>query len=745
MDSKTTIPKRKASRPKKKRKIHSSSADEHAENTGEVDPDSNMNTRASSSSGDRSVVRPDYLQTLPFETLAEVLSYSSLLAILSVTRCSRWLCQTLTQPDAAVIWKNARARCTSGSIPDPPPNLPEPAYAAALFDGGCCSICNIPVKGPPKYFPIKFFICSLESCTDAIPDKFYRQAWDGDAVGYLSSAYRGLADQHLAASLVVYRVRASDATFQLSVYRPERDQGIKEWQAAGEDEPAKANLINEWTNKATRRTSYIQKHSDLYDKWYMDWLDRMTSASKATKLFWQKKVTDNNWPRQPFINLPTFQRLLRVCTREDEALDDTHWSKHSATIIEEIEALTKIHANRKLEHARLARQRATEFAWRMGKNNPEVKDLMPSVKTFRNLPLVRSLEKDDSITDLKQTLQSQEVQKVVKSGLQAWNETTRRVLSGKLGFRKAWKPDPEGSGGSGSSATPRLHPLDRMSSLFECKRCHRNGRIFTPTTSLTFYEVIKHRCPKNTLGPTGKQRREWDITNFEPDTVAIRATRLALQVAGEDEERASTQVLSKKFVGDDAYRWQCMTCPSRITLRFDMVAGHAKRHKAQSERDALAAGDEAQPGSSTDPRLPPDTLPLSFSLRFVPVDDPLPEETHEYSPNIEWLMGVAKTAVKARTMKNFLCRHCTFFIPNGTGAKKKNVETVLEDRAMSMDGLRSHLASKHGIAPVRGEDFCCLGDARAVSQDIVAETEKLLNEVAPTPPVDLGDVTLPLN
>ncbi|KAG8989833.1 hypothetical protein FRB94_013970 [Tulasnella sp. JGI-2019a] len=176
-----------------------------------------------------------------------------------------------------------------------------------------------------------------------------------------------------------------------------------------------------------------------------------------------------------------------------------------------------------------------------------------------------------------------------------------------------------------------------------------------------------------------------------------------------------------------------------------MVAGHAKRHKAQSERDALAAGDEAQPGSSTDPRPPPDTLPLSFSLHFVPVDDPLPEETHEYSPNIEWLMGVAKTAVKARTMKNFLCRHCTFFIPNGTGAKKKNVETVLEDRAMSMDGLRSHLASKHGIAPVRGEDFCCLGDARAVSQDIVAETEKLLNEVAPTPPVDLGDVTLPLN
>lgn len=240
----------------------------------------------------------------------------------------------------------------------------------------------------------------------------------------------------------------------------------------------------------------------------------------------------------------------------------------------------KIDTNRRVEHARSARQEATEHIWRLSKGNPEVKGLMPGIKTFRNLPVVRSLEKDDTIPDLKQTLQSQDVQKVIKSGLQAWNDTTRKVLSAKLGFKKAWKPDAvDGSqgnagpsaGGSNLSTSPRVHPLERTTAIFECRRCHRNGRIFAPNTSLTFPEAIKHRCPKNTLGPSGKEKREWDIKNFEPDTTAIRAIRLALQVAGEDEERMTVQMMSNKFIKGGYHRWQCMTCSSHITLPFEMI------------------------------------------------------------------------------------------------------------------------------------------------------------------------------
>ncbi|KAG8868992.1 hypothetical protein FRB97_001748 [Tulasnella sp. 331] len=701
------------------------------------------------------VVKKDYLQALPFETLAEILAYSSILSILSIARCSRWLCHTLTQHDAAIIWKEARARCAVEPIPDPPPNLSEHAYASALFDGGECLICKTEVKGPPKYFPIKLFLCSSPGCRNGVSQHFYQREWDASSVSYHSSAYTQV-DRLLAPALVMYHVRVSNYdTDALCVYKPDREQGIQEWDMAGDDEPAKATLIDAWTNKAIRRTVHLQKHSDRYDSWYQLWSDRAASSERSTKRFWHKKVADNKWPKQAFINSPTLQRLLRVCAREDETLDEERWLKHSGAIIDEMQMLLKIDANRKMEHARSARQEATEHIWRLNKSNPDVKDLMPGVKTFRNLPVVHSLEKDDAILDLKQTLQSREVQKVIKSGLQTWNDTNRKVLLAKLGFKKVWKPDVveqwKGDAGDSSSANPRIHPLERATALFECQRCHRNGRIFAPNTSLTFSEVIKHRCPKNTLGPSGKEKREWDIKNFGPDTTAIKAIKLALQVADEDEERITPQIMSKKFVQRKTYRWQCMTCSSRITLPFEMIAGHAKRHKAQRERDLSSAKDCAIKA----PKIPeplqtapkPEraalapagatTAPLTFSLRFVPEDEPATTEQHASTPDIEWLMGVTKAAIKAREKKNLGCRHCLFSMWTGTAGVRlvRNNAKGLEEKAMTVDGLRSHLVSnlantRHGIAPIRSEDFYYLEPARPETKDnAMADAERFLNEL----------------
>ena len=76
--------------------------------------------------------RPPGIFKLPWEILEQILSYCSPGELLAISRCSRIFCYILTSPDTAVMWKEARER---DIIPLPPPlDLPEPAYAAFLYD-----------------------------------------------------------------------------------------------------------------------------------------------------------------------------------------------------------------------------------------------------------------------------------------------------------------------------------------------------------------------------------------------------------------------------------------------------------------------------------------------------------------------------------------------------------------------------------------------------------------------------------
>ena len=83
---------------------------------------------------------PSYLDDLPVEILAEILSYTTTRDILSLTRASKYFCHTLCNKSHDFVWKKARARFSPAAIPDPTPNFTEPAYAAVLFDYGLCEV-----------------------------------------------------------------------------------------------------------------------------------------------------------------------------------------------------------------------------------------------------------------------------------------------------------------------------------------------------------------------------------------------------------------------------------------------------------------------------------------------------------------------------------------------------------------------------------------------------------------------------
>jgi len=84
-----------------------------------------------------------HLLQLPLEILAELLSYTRIPDLLSLARTSKYFCRMLCNPGSSFIWRRARIDPDFlFVIPDPPPNMPEPAYAAMIFDRGKCHFCD---------------------------------------------------------------------------------------------------------------------------------------------------------------------------------------------------------------------------------------------------------------------------------------------------------------------------------------------------------------------------------------------------------------------------------------------------------------------------------------------------------------------------------------------------------------------------------------------------------------------------
>ena len=104
---------------------------------------------------------PCHLLRLPLELLAEMLSYTRPPDLLSLARTSKYFCRTLCDPGSSIIWKRARIDHNSSFlVPDPPPNMLEPAYAAMIFDPGKCGICKKKTNRLHSSYACRFRVCA---------------------------------------------------------------------------------------------------------------------------------------------------------------------------------------------------------------------------------------------------------------------------------------------------------------------------------------------------------------------------------------------------------------------------------------------------------------------------------------------------------------------------------------------------------------------------------------------------------
>ena len=142
------------------------------------------------------------------------------------------------------------------------------------------------------------------------------------------------------------------------------------------------------------------------------------------------------------------------------------------------------------------------------KSEPNPVEVLPTLSEFRKLSVMKVMQGKASDKDAgvgKELKSNKLVNELLTDNLNRWREEARSALAGVLGF-PGWK----------SASKKKVHPVDRLTARFICKKCSSKGK---GGEGLTFTEVCGHRC----VGMNKKQRaREaWSSSLFEPDVKVL--------------------------------------------------------------------------------------------------------------------------------------------------------------------------------------------------------------------------------
>lgn len=176
---------------------------------------------------------------------------------------------------------------------------------------------------------------------------------------------------------------------------------------------------------------------------------------------------------------------------------------------------------------------------------------VPRWNEFQALPVVDTLLRPkagaNDVKDLKRD--DSTLAKMVQANVDTWDNRTRAQFRKMLNVpipKKNQPPEP--------STVP---PLDRVTSLFECKQCKSVGLGLAQEGTLTFRSVVKHRC-------RGASRKfKWDTSSFQPDQLGIRIARHAVSLSGRTEDKTKREDMDA--LGS---RFLCKLCPKSIILTY---------------------------------------------------------------------------------------------------------------------------------------------------------------------------------
>ncbi|EIW55199.1 uncharacterized protein TRAVEDRAFT_74096 [Trametes versicolor FP-101664 SS1] len=581
-----------------------------------------------------------HLGKLPLELLADVLSYMpSTRDVLALARTSKQFCSILVNNPATVfIWRHARARCVLGAIPELLPGMGEATYAAFLFDSGICQACGKRSQALYYSFSLRVRLCEdTRKCLPAWQSSHLHEVTQEDEVEF-SDIIQWIP-----------RMERNEEPYQGKVY-----VRTDTWNEAI-DERKRAYLLGQDAISAYVETKQVLADAlpgkmEIYKK-LIQWRDIRqntralhTQIGLATAKLHAGMIQCSKWE---ILQSPTYSGIHYAKLRCFEKWTEPQFEAIKEVVIAEIATLKKRKVVRE-QDLTLHRKRSeseTEYA-RLRKADP--KAIFPSFPEFRKLSVVKTVEASSSAKNASFT--DPFVASLLKESLDQWRDAARAALAVVLGFT-GWK----------TMSKKKLHPVDRMTAHFRCKRCDAAGKDTGKDGGLVLARACEHICA---LSKKARNKQRWSADYFVSDQRAVDAVSQVLELCGTKPESVDSFTIADS-VGD---RIQCTSCLLNMDARS--VGRHCKRHEE-----------------------------CAFTL--LPETSVSGERLLQHGLTAK-LMAHTTEAASQRDEKAYGCRHCR---PALTSDQEPATQIQFIPKLMIFNGLRSHLKEKHGVDWVADEDF----------------------------------------
>ncbi|KAF8722421.1 hypothetical protein AX14_009852 [Amanita brunnescens Koide BX004] len=159
------------------------------------------------------------------------------------------------------------------------------------------------------------------------------------------------------------------------------------------------------------------------------------------------------------------------------------------------------------------------------------------------------------------------------SELCKWEASVRQRFAERLGLPR-WV----------SASATVLHPLDRLTARFRCKKCDSVSNCYKMDSCLDFVGVCRHVCKTADENDESEMGDSWDASRFDRDERASEAMKKLLALLDVDEASIKSLDLFKKRRVDLGERKQirieCLTCQPTLVLESKNVVrgGFIYRH-----------------------------------------------------------------------------------------------------------------------------------------------------------------------
>ncbi|KAJ6473526.1 hypothetical protein C8R47DRAFT_1144696 [Mycena vitilis] len=658
-----------------------------------------------------SVPQAAHIFSLPFELIAEILVYTaSPKDVLAVARCSKSLCNTLLREESAFIWRSVRTHCLPGPLPDPQAiHLPEPAFAALVFDGGKCIACGAQTLNMYASWSLRVRFCSRAECRDSWTRNHIEMRTNFDILNRLQ--LKALAWIPLAESSACFLAHGNP----LQTWPEANKMYLKSTMDAAlvEYETENSNIVDkrhalDVTRSPLRMSFYVALHNWKHRRQVLE-----RHVKEHNENFGKALALKEGYVYTELVSgSGTYQALHGHRTRNLEFISRVDYEVSAARIEAEMVSAQERQVRRADEATiKTSREQVEQHYNRLvSQSRSKVPPVpLPSLSEFRAMPILDLLQSPSTSTltmpggrpkkgsKVAHSLKSETlVNDLLNTELARWRKGAETALGASLGF-PAWK----------TARNNKLHPVARLTARWNCTKCGKVGRAYKWDECLDYAGVCRHECTK------AKQKESWTPQQFVKDDTAVNAMTKLLKLCDIDAEDTGS------FAALDSIgpRIRCLSCSAAIVMRPSNVVGHSQRHEAmdmalltQPDADALVVS----------------PIEKSLGMRLMGHDDYKVKTVQK-----TWVYG---------------CRHCDQRVipvaekapeqpvgpiaenpaPAAGGAddkmgdeqpegkieaiKKPKNQTKLPKR-YAFNGLRSHLKEKHSILLPHDEDFYhCITD-----------------------------------